>query len=92
MFLRKYKKHMVCGHNILTEGVFVTQLSIDVGISVWRTVWVMANRQFVSIMIRTAGIEWLNSACEICKNSGFKLQDFIFPWEIYKKNKQNKRV
>ena len=34
-FLRKYEgKHFVCGHNILTEGVFVTQLSGDVAISV----------------------------------------------------------
>jgi len=34
---------MFCGHNIWTEGVFVTELSGSAGISVWRTVWVMAN-------------------------------------------------
>jgi hypothetical protein len=33
MFLQKYKgKQFFCGHNILTEGVFVTQLSSNVGI------------------------------------------------------------
>jgi hypothetical protein len=31
---RKYKyKQVFCGHNILTEGVFVTQLSSNAGIS-----------------------------------------------------------
>ena len=50
MFPWKHKdKHMCCGHNIWTEGVFVTQLSNNVGISVWRTVWVMENRRFVSV-------------------------------------------
>jgi len=35
MFLQKWKdKQFVCGHNILTEGVFVTQLSSNAGISV----------------------------------------------------------
>jgi hypothetical protein len=35
MFLQKCKdKQFVCGHNILTEGVFVTQLSSNTGISV----------------------------------------------------------
>jgi len=34
MFVRKYKdKQFVCGHNILTEGVIVTQLSSNAGIS-----------------------------------------------------------
>ena len=39
----KYEKHMFCGHNILTEGVFVTQLSRDSWVLVWRSVLVMAN-------------------------------------------------
>jgi hypothetical protein len=35
MFLRKYKdKKSLCGHNILTEGVFVTQLSSNARIRV----------------------------------------------------------
>jgi hypothetical protein len=35
MFLRTYKdKQFVYGHSILTEGVFVAQLSTDVGIAV----------------------------------------------------------
>jgi hypothetical protein len=34
MFLQKYKyKKCFWGHNILTEGVFVTQLSSNAGIS-----------------------------------------------------------
>jgi hypothetical protein len=34
-FLLKYKdKQFFCGHNILTEVMFVTQLSSDAGISV----------------------------------------------------------
>jgi hypothetical protein len=33
MFLQKYKeKQIFCGHNILTQGVFVTQLPSDAGI------------------------------------------------------------
>jgi len=35
MFLRKYKsKQFVRGQNILTEGVIITQLSSNAGISV----------------------------------------------------------
>jgi hypothetical protein len=35
MFLRKHKdKQYVCGHNILTDGVSVTQLPSNAGISV----------------------------------------------------------
>jgi hypothetical protein len=35
MFLRQYKeKQFFCEHNVLTEGVFVTQLSSNAGISV----------------------------------------------------------
>jgi len=49
MFLRKYKeKQFVCGHNILTEGVFVTELPRSAGISVWRIVWVTASCCFMS--------------------------------------------
>jgi len=36
MWIRNY----LCGHNILTEIVFVTKLSGNAGISVWRIVWV----------------------------------------------------
>ena len=35
LFLRKCEeKRFVCGHNILTEGVFVTKLSSNSGISI----------------------------------------------------------
>jgi hypothetical protein len=36
------------GHNILREGVFVTELFSDVGISVWRIVWTTTNCCFMS--------------------------------------------
>jgi hypothetical protein len=48
MFLQKYKeKQFLCGHKILT-GVFVTQLSSNVGISVRRIMWVTTNCCFMS--------------------------------------------
>jgi hypothetical protein len=51
-FLQKYKeKQFFCGNNILT-GVFVTQLSSDAGISVWRIVWIMTSCCFTSDMHR----------------------------------------
>jgi hypothetical protein len=49
MFLRKYKdRQLICGHNILTQGVFVTQLSGNSGTSVWRISWVTTHCRFVS--------------------------------------------
>jgi hypothetical protein len=42
------RSNYFCGHHILTEGVFVTQLSCNTGISVWRIVWVTTNCCFVS--------------------------------------------
>jgi hypothetical protein len=50
MFLQKYKKKQFCGHNILTEGVFLIQLSSNVGISFWGIVWVIKNCCFMSTM------------------------------------------
>jgi len=44
---------MFCGHNIWTEGGFVTQLSSDAGISGRRTVWVTANRRCMNVIIIT---------------------------------------
>jgi len=50
MFLQKYKdKQYFCGHSILTEGVFVTHLSSNVGISVWWVIWVMTSCCFMSL-------------------------------------------
>jgi hypothetical protein len=49
MFLRQYKdKQFFCGHNILTEGLFVMHLSSNAGISVWQIVWFMTNYHFMS--------------------------------------------
>jgi len=42
--------NFLCGHDTLTEGVFVTQLSINAEISVSRTVWVTTNCRFMSEM------------------------------------------
>ena len=37
MLLQKFKEKQFCfGHNILTEGVFVTQLPSNAGISAWQ--------------------------------------------------------
>lgn len=41
----------ICGHNILTEGVFVTQRSSNAWISVSLIVWVMTNCRFISCTI-----------------------------------------
>ena len=49
MFLQKFEnKQLFCGHKILTECVFVTQLYINVGISICWFVCVMTNCQFMS--------------------------------------------
>jgi hypothetical protein len=41
MVLRRYKiKQFLCGQNILTEALFVTQLSSYMGISGRRIVWI----------------------------------------------------
>jgi len=38
----------LCGHNILTEGTFVTGQSNNAGISLLRIVWVTTNSRFMS--------------------------------------------
>jgi len=44
MFVQKYmEKHYFCGQNSLIEGKFLTQVSSNIGISVWQIVWVMTN-------------------------------------------------
>jgi len=48
MFTLYFKENQfVCGHNILTEGFFVTELSSDVGNSVRRTTWVTTHCRFL---------------------------------------------
>ena len=42
---------MSCGHDIWIKGGFVIQFSGDAGISVWRTVWVTANRCCMIVII-----------------------------------------
>ena len=39
---------LFCGHNILTEGVFVTQMSSNAGTPFWRNVWVKTDCCFVN--------------------------------------------
>jgi hypothetical protein len=51
MSIRKHKdKQLFCGHDILTEGAFVSQPPNNAGISVRRIVWVTTNCQFTSDM------------------------------------------
>lgn len=46
---QKYKKQQFySGYNNLIEGLFVTQLRSNVGISVWQIVWVKTNCYFMS--------------------------------------------
>ena len=55
LFLQKYKdKQFFCGHNILLEGVFVTHLSSDVGISLQWIVRIMKHCCFKSAMTKHA--------------------------------------
>jgi len=42
------KSNFFCGHNILIEGVFESQLSSNACIAVWWNVWVTTNCRFVS--------------------------------------------
>lgn len=64
MCLHKYKdKQCFCGHSILIEGAFVTQLSSIVGISVWWVTWVTTSCCFMSkwwfsIVIQALRIYW----------------------------------
>ena len=39
----KIQEEIIFGHKILIEGVFVTQVANNEGISVWRIVWVTTN-------------------------------------------------
>jgi hypothetical protein len=49
MFFWTYKdKQRFCVYNNVTDGVFVTQLSTNARISVWRIVWVTTNRRLMS--------------------------------------------
>ena len=54
MFLQKYKDKQFfffCANNILTDGMFVTKLTTNTGISVWWTVSFTINRNFLSYII-----------------------------------------
>jgi hypothetical protein len=52
-FLQKYKeKQFFCGHTVLTEGVFVTQLPSNVGISVSQIMLVMTDCCFGSVIMK----------------------------------------
>jgi len=72
MFSRKYKDtELCCGHNILTEGVFVTELSGNAGISVSRIVWVTTNCCF---NILTEGV----FVTELSGNAGISVSRIVW--------------
>ena len=49
LLLRNCKnKQLYCGHNILTENVFVAQMSSYEGICVWRIEWVTTNYHLIN--------------------------------------------
>jgi hypothetical protein len=67
MFLRKYKdKQIFCEGNILTEGVFVTQLSSNAGISFWRIVCLTTNCLFMGELFVEGIIFHLAQQSKIC--------------------------
>jgi hypothetical protein len=47
MFSRKYKEKKFLWKKILTDSVFLTQRSSNVGTSVWRILWVTTNCSFL---------------------------------------------
>jgi hypothetical protein len=77
---------LFCGHNILTESVFVTQLSINAGISVGRIVWVMTNCRFMSdiyIYIYTLLTKQHKLPCPlicVCLTIGLNVTEDSFPF------------
>jgi hypothetical protein len=54
-------KQLFCGHNTLAEGVFVTQLSSNTGIFVWRILWVTTNCRFMSNKLPK---HWVHTLCQ----------------------------
>jgi len=76
-FLWKYKdKQFCCGHNIVTEGVLVTELCRDVGIWVWLIVWVTTNCSFISDTLLLPFIP-RNNSCNLRYLFPRQLKDFL---------------
>ena len=48
-FIRR--SNFFCGHNILTQSVFVTQLSGNAGVSRWRIAWVTIDGCFMTVTL-----------------------------------------
>jgi len=61
-FYANKSKQFLCGYNIWTEGVFVTQLSSNAGLSVWGIVWVSKRLLFQGDMFcqshSALGLAW----------------------------------
>ena len=55
-FLRKWKVKQFLGHEVLRERVFVTELSRNGEMSVWRVVWVKTNFCFMRDILHS--VEW----------------------------------
>ena len=79
IFLRKYKdKRLLCGHNIATEDVSVTQLSRNTEFSVWQTVCVTINRLFKNNKICNS------TCCSECAQNFLHMSPFpcVLLWKI----------
>ena len=50
-FYGNIREAIFCGHNILTDSVFVTQPSSNAGITFWRIVWVTTTCRFMSVIV-----------------------------------------
>jgi hypothetical protein len=72
MFLRKNKKKFYCGHIILTDVEFLTQLFNKAGISVWRIVWVKTHCRCIS--------DVCVCVCA-CVRAGRKKSNVVNSWE-----------
>jgi len=83
MFFTKKKtnKQFVCVHNFLTEVVFVTKLSSNAEISVWRILWVTTNCRFMNDGISCLIFQIFKAAYRICyeisRSSHYRSTDWL---------------
>ena len=67
--IMKIQEEIIFGHNILIEGVFVTQLANDEGISVWRIVWGYHKLLYHGSYIKMLHLVLLSLYCDWFRNN-----------------------
>ena len=75
MFYENMRSKVFCGYRVFKEVVFVTQLSRNAGISVWRIVWVTTKCCFMCDM-------WVLFSCYKNESFGFKYRELIFFFKL----------